>query len=215
MKNEQIRFGQFRADSINEEERTAEFVISTEAVDSYGTVFKADGWDLSRYNSNPVVTYQHEDWSSDPDMVIGTSEVRIEGKQLIAKVYFENGEDNRVAEKVYKKVKNKILRGASIRFGAAEGHYGMEEDGEDPKVLYFTRQVLMAWSIVVVPSNHETLTRNEKNLENIRMSISQNTGSAPDENSDGTHQDNDTPEENKTLSRFEAQIKLNKNKSLK
>lgn len=29
--------------------REAEFVISTEAVDTYGTVFKSSGWDLTRY----------------------------------------------------------------------------------------------------------------------------------------------------------------------
>ena len=89
MEQNQIRYGQFRADSVDEENRTAEFVISTEAEDTYGTIFKADGWDLSRYSSNPIVSFNHNDWSMDPDQILGTSEVRVENGQLIGKVTFQ------------------------------------------------------------------------------------------------------------------------------
>ena len=52
--------------------RQAEFVISSEAVDSYGTVFKMDGWKLERYNRNPVVSYNHSIMSGNPDNINGT-----------------------------------------------------------------------------------------------------------------------------------------------
>ena len=124
MKNEQIRYGQFRADSVDMDARTAEFVISSEAEDTYETIFLSDGWELDRYRNNPVVTYQHNDWSPDPDMVIGTSEVRVEDKKLIAVLTFESKEDNELAEKILRKVKNGTLRGASIRAKVHEYRWG-------------------------------------------------------------------------------------------
>lgn len=201
---EQIRYGQFRAASANEESRTAEFVISNEAPDTYDTVFMADGWDLERYQKNPVVTFQHDDWSSDPDLVIGTSEVRKEGKELIAVVTFENGDDNPLAEKVFRKVKNGILRGASIRASVKEGHWGDFDKGENPELLYFTRQELMSWSIVTVQSNPDALARNSECMETIRSAFPKSTAEG-EENTDGSIA------EDKTLSRFEAQYMYNKN----
>lgn len=159
--------------TVNEEARTAEFVISTEAVDSYGTVFRASGWDFTRYNENPVVTFQHDDHSSDPDMVIGTSEIRQEDGKTIATVTFEAAEDNPLAEKIFRKVKNGILRGASVYFHPHEAHMGNRDRGEDPDVLYFTRQELMAWSIVTIPSNPETLSRNIECVRNFRATITE------------------------------------------
>ena len=202
---EQIRYGQFRANSVNEEARTAEFVISSEAPDTYNTVFKSDGWDLERYSKNPVVTYQHNDWSSDPDQVIGTSEVRQEGDKLIAVVTFENAEDNPLAEKVFRKVKNGILRGASIRANVHEGHWGDFDEGDNPELLYFTRMDLMSWSIVTVQSNPDALARNAECMETIRSAFAKTEPTT--ERTDGTEGD----QEEKTLSRFEAQYMYNKN----
>ena len=49
------------------ENRQVEFVISSEAVDSYRTVFKMDGWQLDSYERNTIVCYQHKANSDDPD----------------------------------------------------------------------------------------------------------------------------------------------------
>ncbi|WP_422858780.1 HK97 family phage prohead protease [Flagellimonas sp. S174] len=208
MDKQQIRFGQFRADSFNEENRTAEFVISTEKEDTYGTVFKADGWDLGRYAKNPVVTYQHRDWSEDPDMVIGISEVRVENDQLIATIRFEDAEDNEVAEKVFRKVKNNILRGASIRADVHEYHWGNFDDGENPEVLYFTRMDLLAWSIVTVPSNPDTVARNEKSLVELRTAVPKKE-QKEDTGQRAVEVDDDSKIE--PMSRFEAQLIINEN----
>ncbi len=207
---EQIRFGQFRADSVDVEKRTAVFVISSEAVDTYDTVFVPGGWGLERYQKNPIVTYQHNDWSGDPDQVLGTSEVRSENNELVAVVTFQNGEDNPLAEKVFRKVRDGILRGASIRADVKEYHWGDFDKGENPDVLYFTRMDLLAWSIVTVPSNPDAVARNTKNLEVIRTAVAKNTKAntgqrTPDNGSKGVYA------KNKTLSRFEAQYILNKN----
>lgn len=153
------------------EKRQAEFVISTEAVDTYDTVFKVDGWDLTRYRNAPVVLYGHKSYSENPDMVLGTSEVRIEGNQLIGLVTFENAEDNPLAEKVWRKVQNGTLRMASIGANPLEYRWGIFDKGENPDVLYFVRQELLEWSIVPIGSNPDALKRSVENLEEIRTSL--------------------------------------------
>src|SRR5690606_1357266 len=153
------------------EKRQAEFVISTEAVDTYETVFKIDGWDLTRYRNSPVVLYGHKSYSDNPDMVLGTSEVRIEGNQLIGVVTFENAEDNPLAEKVWRKVQNGTLRMASIGANPIEYRWGIFDKGENPDELYFVRQELLEWSIVPIGSNPDALKRSVENLEEIRTSL--------------------------------------------
>lgn len=151
--------------------REAEFIISTEAVDSYGTVFRADGWDLARYNANPIVCFQHRSSSDNPDMILGTSVVRIEDKKVIARVRFESAEDNPLAEKVWRKVQNGTLRMASVGASPTRGHWGEKTAGEDPEVLYFDNSELYEWSIVSMGSNPEALKRNAETLEEIRAKI--------------------------------------------
>lgn len=157
---------------INEQDRTIDFVISTESRDTYDTVFKLDGWQLSRYASNPIVTYNHMDFSNDPDMVIGTSEVRIEGGALIARATFESADLNEIADKVFRKIQAGTLRMASIMAEAIEGSFGSRDAGEDPKIFYFRKQELYSWSVVTHGSNPEALKRSaemafiEKNTKN-------------------------------------------------
>jgi len=199
----QTRGAEFRAESINEESRTAEFVISTEAVDTYDTVFMASGWDLARYQKNPVVTFQHRDNDPDPNMVIGTSEVFVDDEnRLIGRVTFEGAEDNEVAEKVFRKVKNGILRGASIRASVHEGRWGEEKAGENPEVLYFTRSELMAWSIVTVQSNPDALSRNFEAVEDFKKELIPVV--------DAEEIRADVPG-NKGMSSFDAQLLINQN----
>jgi Caudovirus prohead serine protease len=181
----------------NIKNREAEFVISTEAVDTYGTVFKIDGWELERYANNPIVVYGHKIYSDNPDMIIGTSQLRIEGKELIAKAKFEDESVNPMAEKVWRKVQAGTLRMASISGNPKEYRWGDKEKGEDPKVLYFTRTELMEWSIVPVASNPEALKRSVETIEEIRKSLEPK---API-----------VEREDKGLSLFEAQSLINNN----
>jgi HK97 family phage prohead protease len=153
------------------EKRQVEFVISSEAVDSYGTVFKMDGWDLSGYNRNPIVCYQHRANSDDPDNIIGTSTVRIDGEDLIGTVTFEPAEINPRAEKIFQKVQSGTLRMASVGANVQKARLGVEENGEDPDVLYFTKQRLMEWSVVSVGSNPDAQKRNSETLAEMRTSL--------------------------------------------
>lgn len=151
------------------ENRQVEFVISTEAVDSYGTVFKLDGWSFERYNPNPVVVYAHDTHSPDPDVIVGTSVVRIEGDAVIGTVTFEPADINPLAEKVFRKTQLGTLRMASVGAEVHEARWGIFEDGENPDVLYFTKQDLLEWSIVPIGSNPDALKRNKESLEDIKQ----------------------------------------------
>lgn len=179
------------------EKRQAEFVISSEAVDTYGTVFKIDGWDLTRYRNSPVVLYGHKSYSDNPDMVIGTSEVRVEGDLLIGLVTFEEADINPLAEKVWRKVQNGTLNMASIGANSLEWRWGDFDKGENPDVFYFIRHELLEWSIVPVGSNPDALKRSVESLEEIRTSLKKPENSV---------------EKKVSRSVFERQLKINKQK---
>ncbi len=157
--------------AINEESRTVQFVISSEAVDSYNTVFRMDGWDLDEYTRNPIVCYNHNVHGSNPDTIIGTSRVFKEGDLLIGEVTFEDAETNKLAEKVFRKVKNGTLRMASINAVILNGRMGNKDQAEDPEVVYFTRQKLQEWSVVSIGANPDAAKRNTSHLEEIRTAI--------------------------------------------
>lgn len=184
----------------NKENREVEFVISTETPDTYGTVFKIAGWDLKRYENNPIVFYAHRSWSDNPDMIIGTSDVFVEGNELIGRLRFESAEINPLAEKVFQKVLAGTLRMASIGANPKRGHWGDEKLGEDKDVIYFDEQELLEWSIVALGSNPDALKRSEENMEAIRAEIIKEikiTGENPEE---------------RKLTLRERQLIINKNK---
>lgn len=155
--------------SVDTENRTAEFIISTESVDRHGTSFKLSGWDLTSYRKNPIVAYNHRAASDNPDDIIGLSEVFEEDGLLIGRVTFED--ENEKAEKVYKKVQNGTLRMASVGSIIHEARYGNKSEGEDPDVIYFTRQELVEWSIVTAGSNPDAFKRNAESIEEFKKTL--------------------------------------------
>jgi hypothetical protein len=59
-----------------------------------------------------------------------------------------------------------------------EGHWGKRADDEDPDVLYFTKQRLMEWSVVSIPSNPDAMKRSageEAFISSIPKSIENNS----------------------------------------
>lgn len=149
---------------VNEEDRKIQFIISDERKDRHGTIIKVDGWDLEDFNRNGIVGYMHEvhgDWlkSADPDQVIGIGRAFVEDGKVIGEVEFEPAEINEKADKIFKKVKFGSLRATSVGFAPSEGHWGQERDNEDPNTYYFTKQSLLEFSIVNIPSNANALKR--------------------------------------------------------
>lgn len=180
--------------------RQAEFVISSEAVDSYNTVFRSDGWQLDSYLKNPIVTYNHSLYSANPDSIIGTSEVFFDGDKLIGRVTFEDEKINPVAEKVRKKVEAGTLRMASVGAHIIDADFGDKDKGEDPNVLFFNKHELVEWSIVPAGANPDAHKRNTEAVEAYKKEIIKNIEVQPEV----------VAPEGRSV--FEAQLIINQNK---
>jgi len=162
---------QLRGINIVGKKRAYDFVISSEKVDQHKTVFLKSGWQLDRYKKNPIVTYNHNSNSENPDNIIGTSEVFFDGKLLVGRVVFEQKDVNPLAEKVRLKIEAGTFRMASVSAAPLKYRFGDISNGEDPEVIYFTKQELIEWSIVPIGSNQDAFKRNNKCISNIRVDL--------------------------------------------
>ena len=151
----------------SEDSRTVTFVASDGARDSHGTVLNQEGWDLSRFNSNGVIGYQHKVYggyedTDNPDNVIGKGRAYLEDGRLMVDVEFEPADINELAEKVYRKVQFGSLKAVSVGFlPVGKGKWGEGEealDGDSP-TYYYAGQELLEVSIVNIPSNPNALRR--------------------------------------------------------
>ena len=136
------------AASVDVARRYAEFVASTEAVDSHGTIVRQN-WNLDRYRKNPIVLWNH--CTDDP---IGTAEMRLEDDQLVAGITFAKGTED--AEEVWTLVQQGVLRAVSVGFRPSA--FELVEMGDDFVVLYDAPE-LYELSVVSIPSNPEALAR--------------------------------------------------------
>ena len=206
MKNRMIdRSAVLRKVSSEEDQRTAEFVISSEKVDSYNTIFRKDGWMLDNYIKNSIVTYNHSLHSNDPDNIIGTSEVFFDGDLLIGRVTFESEDVNPLAEKIFKKINAGTLKMASVGARIHEASFGDKEKGEDPNILYFNKAELIEWSVVPAGANKDAHKRNEECITEIRKEITP----TPEDSPLGGDAEGRGEEERSV---FEAQLIINKNR---
>lgn len=139
-----------------------EFIASTGAVDRHGTVLDPNGWYLDSFRKNPVMAYQHDTHSSDPDAILGTWDVRIEDGKLIVVANYDT--ENEKAMKIKRKVDGGILKAVSVGFIPHEYRWGQKSKGENPDVMYLERNELLEVSIVAVPSNPEALKRSAEEL---------------------------------------------------
>lgn len=149
----------------DEEKRTVTFVASDDTKDSAGTVLNQDNWDLTRFNKNGVIGYQHKvygswDGTDNPDNVIGKGYAYVEDKKLMVEITFEPADINPLAEKIYQKILFGSLRAVSVGFlPVGQGRFG---EGKDSNTYYFAGQELLEVSVVNIPANPNAL---KKSLE--------------------------------------------------
>lgn len=145
--------------SIDEKNRTIDFVASTEAVDRYGDVIRVAGWDFASYKKNPVFLFGHR--SQDPP--IGKC-VKIWTEQnpapaLCQTIQFADAVTYGFADTIFNLYKNGFMRAVSVGFmptvqpvpfSDLEGHFvGYEFNGQE----------LLELSAVPIPANPEALAR--------------------------------------------------------
>ena len=160
--NVSYRHSEIREIRKKEDERTITFVASDSTRDSAGTVLNQDNWDLTRFNSNGIIGYQHKvyggwDDTDNPDNVIGKGPAYVEDGKLMVDITFEPKEINELAEKIYQKVLFGSLRAVSVGFlPIGKGRFG---EGADAETYYFAGQQLLEVSVVNIPANPNALRK--------------------------------------------------------
>ena len=146
-----------RQDAIVEDGVIDAVVGSTNVLDRMGDVISQSGWDLTSYQSNPVILWGHNVKEERPP--IGKAlKVWLEGKQerskkLMFKVKFDL-EDTFAAE-VFRKIKDGFVNTVSVGFLPTEWE---ELDKSDPwGGRKYTKQELLELSFVPVPANPEAV----------------------------------------------------------
>lgn len=138
---------------VRVEERSADFIASTDAIDSHGDIIDQESWRLEHFLANPIVLYGHQ--SSELPIGKATSTV-VRNGQLETTIRFASAEANPRAEEVWRLVQEGVLRAVSVGFLPTDGKYEMR-DGKD--VFVWRAPVLKEISVVPVPANHEALAR--------------------------------------------------------
>lgn len=138
------------------------FEISNEIPDQHRTVFKLDGANIADFNDEPIVTYGHP-WfeSADPDLVIGTGPAYIQDGKLYARYYPEQSDENPLAKKVVAKLREGIIKSASIVAEVLDYSRGAKDKGENPDLIYFRNWNLLMWGIVMKGSNPKAKLRTQ------------------------------------------------------
>lgn len=139
--------------------RTVDVVASTPAPDSYGRIVVQD-WDLSRFEANPVVLWNHGmsgglfgGGSDDSTLPIGfATNVRVEDGALKATLNFVDEKANPIAEKVYQGFLQGSLRAVSVGWDAEEATYDEASD-----TLTLAQNKLIEISAVALPANPEAV----------------------------------------------------------
>lgn len=139
--------------AIDEVARTADFIASTDAVDTYGEIVDQGSWELDIYKTNPVVLFAHKS----RELPIGKCvDVVVRNGRLECRIQFATEEMNPEAEKVWKLLKGQFLRAVSVGFLPRDVKWE-KRDGRDVFVLYGNS--LREISVTPVPANHEALAK--------------------------------------------------------
>jgi HK97 family phage prohead protease len=139
------------------ENGTFKFIISTEAQDRSGEAIKVNGWELERFQKNPIVLWSH----SYDDLPIGKAislTKDVENGKLIAEGIFASHQKAQDIRRLYEE---KILTATSV------GFIPKEYDQENNKII--TKAELLEFSIVPVPCNPEALSELSENLGQKKM----------------------------------------------
>jgi HK97 family phage prohead protease len=138
--------------AVREVEREVDAVASTEAVDSYGEIVRAN-WDLDRYLDNPVILWAHN--RLEDRLPVGRAKnVRVEDGQLLMTVVFDAVTE--FDEQVFQKYVSGTLKGFSVGFNPRS--IRVEKlNGEEVVVL--DDNELFEVSCVPIPSNPEALAK--------------------------------------------------------
>lgn len=149
-----------KTDSVNEQEHTAEFVLSTNHIDRHGEVVDQDTWELENFMNAPRLLLQHESNS----FPIGRWEnLRIEEengvKSLIGTAKFAYKEYDK-AKTAFDLVKGGYLNTVSVGFRSKRWEFN-----EDLEAWVSYDNELLECSLVSIPANANALMKSFETKE--------------------------------------------------
>jgi hypothetical protein len=144
------------------EDRVLEFTISTEKTDDGGDIMNLAGCDMSRFDSNPIVHYNHK---TNETPVANCLKCWVTpNKEMKALALFADTEDDpsRKSDQIFRMADAGFIRGASIGFipvktvrpETAEERSNMKLG---PYGLFFEKWKMTEWSVCNVPMNQEAI----------------------------------------------------------
>jgi len=140
----------------NPEDRTLEFIGSTEDSDRYREIISVGGWDLKAYRLNPVFLFGHDYYS--PPIGRGMKvwkDLDSEPKRLMFNIKFASPEEFDFADTIYRLYQGGYMNAVSVGFLPTKWEENQEFDEKDPKSAWriFMKQELLELSAVAVPAN--------------------------------------------------------------
>jgi len=147
------------------------FTFSTDDVDSYGDVVEQDGWDLSRYQKNPVILWGHDHKIP----LIGIARNVAKAPTLAGDIMFVPKEIHPFAGMVADMVKTGFIKAGSVGFNPMEWELIEEKSGNQTYIVgyRFKKQELMEFSICNVPANPFALTDPKQAEQGEEKTLSQ------------------------------------------
>jgi len=132
-----------------------EAVINTNSIDRYQSIVDPNGVDLTAYQENPVVLWQHGFDAMIGNWPIGVvTEITKSATEIVVKVQFDI--DCELGAEIDRLYRKRILRGFSVGF--IPKSYVIEKiNGQE--VLRYTEWELLELSAVSVPANPDALSR--------------------------------------------------------
>ena len=149
-------------------ENVGTFVLSSDALNSHGMRVITSGIDISRFQSNPIMLYNHlrttSGWFSDnatTDSVLPIGvwkNITRSAGQLTAEAWVDY--EDEFAAKIGDKVKSGVIRAVSIGFKALAYSDAPEDKviGQDAETI--TKAEILEASLVDIPSNPDALILN-------------------------------------------------------
>jgi HK97 family phage prohead protease len=142
--------------AVRKEAREADFVCSTDGVDSCGEIVE-QSWDLRRYTKNPVVLWAHNAAGTGDGMPLGSAKnVGIVDGALCATLCFVSAAANPKAEQVWQGIQEGAIRAVSVGFSPRSVRTEIRAGKE---TLVLCNNELFEISVVPLPANEDALRR--------------------------------------------------------
>ena len=155
-----------------------EVIISTEAVNSYGTRVLTSGIDLEQFKRNPVLLWMHRRAFDGESMPIGKIDnLRVEEGKLIGTPVFDPGDE--FARKIESKWESGFLRMASAALEPIEVNSDPALALEGQTRATVTRCKLIEVSIVDIGGNDEALQLCGADGKQLKLAAGEDTPALP------------------------------------